>query len=211
MGEGGRVEQALDWLALKRAQRLAWAWHATQSGVGICALKNTLRNVQIVRKTMPESLWGLVVGEGLRWRIEINHQLPLAARHATMGHEYGHTLQRRGLIGGFCAPRATLPVVEREAHAIGSILTVPSLAVKHLALGDLDAARRLAVTLTIPVSYVRMRAALGVFLGERTGSEQEASVYLAASMTAHQLWMAHVADYMAAQGKCPPLSEPTVK
>lgn len=207
--EGGRVETVLDWEALERAQRVAWFWHYTNPGVGICRLRETLDTVQVARTTMPDGLFGLVVGEGLRWRIEVNSRLPLAARHATMGHEYGHTLQRRGLAGGFCAPRSALPAVEMEAHAIGAVLTVPAQAVESLALGDLDTARQIAVELLIPVSYVRMRAALAVFLGERAGSRSEASVYLAASMTAHQLWMARMADYLSAKGECPPLSHAT--
>lgn len=210
MDEGGRVETVLDWGALERAQRVAWFWHYTNPGVGICRLRETLDTVQIAQTTMPDDLFGLVVGEGLRWRIEVNRRLPVAARHATMGHEYGHTLQRRGLAAGFCAPRSSLPVVEWEAHTIGAILTVPAQAVRDLALDDLKAARRIAVELLIPSSYVRMRAALAVFLGERNGARSEASVYLAASMVAHQLWMAHMADYLSAKAERPPLSERSV-
>lgn len=195
-----RLGVNVDWQALERARRIAFFWHLIRPGVGICALRDTFDNVQVVKEAMPDDMFGFVVGKGMRWRIEVNDRLPLAATHATLGHEFGHTLQRRALDLAFCAPRAGLSIVEQEAHAIGAILTVPYGAVRDLAMGDLDTARRIAVQLTVPVSYVRIRAALTVLLDERPGSRAAAEDYLDFGLLSHQLWMARTSDYLIAQG-----------
>lgn len=198
-----RLELVANWGTLDAVRRFARIWQAWPDA-HITRLHKALSLVQVEQTTMPSDLFGCVVGLGkgseTRWRVEINERLPLAASYATLGHEFGHTFQRAGLGFARCAPRASLTAVEQEAHAHGAILTVPLEAVEYLPLGDVVAARRVAVELTLPTSYIRIRAALAVFMDERRGSKDEASRYLNGAMLDHQLWMAHVSEYMTALG-----------
>ena len=205
MGADDRLEGAVDWQTLERARRIAWFWHRTHPDYPVCALETMLGTVEVARTGMPDGLFGLVVGAGLRWRVEINDRLPLAAVHATLGHEFGHTLQSRGLAAGFCEPRGGLPIVEREAHAIGALLTVPFNAVEHLWISDRAGERAVATSLCVPASYVRIRSALAVLLHEKDGGIEQASAELNYGLLHHQEWMAGVADLMAAQAESSPI------
>jgi hypothetical protein len=200
-----RLERAVDWLTLERVRRFSRVVHALP-GWKPDGLATLFRHqVRVDAVELPADLFGFVICENHgdrereRWSITINGYLPLAAANATLGHEFGHCFQREGLAAANCAPRAGLPIVEQEAHAIGALLTVPLAAVRGLRFGDGDERCAIAAALAIPASYVEIRAALAVFLGEMPGQEYQASAHLNWGMLAHQRWMSRIADYLAAQ------------
>jgi hypothetical protein len=206
---GDRFEDLANLQELEKVRRFTRVWQALPTW-SLSSLNDIFGHIAVEKRPLGADLFGFVVGvragqPDATWTISVNDRLPLAADRASLGHEYGHTFQQVGLGLALCAPCVGLPIIEQEAHAYGTLLTVPFEAVERLPLGDHAAAARVAVTLQVPATYVEIRRALGVFLGELPGETRDASAYLNGAMLRHQLWMARISDLMRAEGENPPV------
>lgn len=202
-GDDGRQDRDLDLDRLATIGRYAEQW--LRFGGHVTTLDRVLTDVSLdVSRTMPPDIFGAIVGlaDGWgewRWRIRLNDQLPIAARNAALGHEYWHYFQPSLREGdeAFCQPYGELPPLEREAHVGGSLWTVRFARVERLALGDTETAAEIATEIQVPKTYVLLRNAAAVLLGEKAGSGRAARALVNSALLEHQVWMSKIAEYLA--------------
>jgi hypothetical protein len=191
-----RIEHSVNWDALRNAHTFSRGFHSQTWKVNDLT-EQVFTNIIIDHEPLPIGTFGAIMGHGGHWLIRLNPRLAGPLRTSTYVHEVAHTFQWR-LASGWCDPLAGLSSPdERGAHSIAALLAVP-----FVAIADCDPycapAEAIARYYDVPPTYVHLRNAVSVFLGEKPGDEADASARWNGALMAHQRWMHRAAELLRA-------------
>lgn len=191
-----RFELNADWRVIRNAQRFTRL--AQTYSVSLAEMADA-RGIGIDRAPLSPSILGMLVASKERiWGAVLNASLDGHETATILAHEIGHSWAQ--VSGGLAHCRAVprgRDTVEETANVIGALHAVPFNAVARLDLWDgqsFEVARRLGVA----PSFVHIRNALGVILGEKSGSRQDAFFALELALLAHDNWVRDVSERLKA-------------